>query len=62
MEQPELIMTKITKQIWSAYQRSDYWSSLPCDWPSTAWAYSEQETETGLGHDPTAPDSGETHV
>ena len=24
-----------------------YWSSLPCDWPSTAWAYSEQETENG---------------
>ena len=20
---------------------------LPCDWPSTAWAYSEQETENG---------------
>ena len=24
-----------------------YWSNLPCDWPSTAWAYSEQETENG---------------
>ena len=23
------------------------WSNLPCDWPSTAWAYSEQETENG---------------
>ena len=22
-----------------------YWSNLPCNWPSTAWAYSEQETE-----------------
>ena len=24
-----------------------YWNNLPCDWPSTAWAYSEQETENG---------------
>ena len=29
----------------SANHRSGYWSNLPCDWPSTAWAYSEQETE-----------------
>ena len=27
--------------------RSGYWSNLPCDWPSTAWAYSEQEAENG---------------
>ena len=27
--------------------RPGYWSNLPCDWPSTAWAYSEQETENG---------------
>ena len=25
--------------------RPGYWSNLPCDWPSTAWAYSEQLTE-----------------
>ena len=31
----------------SANHRSGYWSNLPCDWPSTAWAYSEQETENG---------------
>ena len=31
----------------SANHRSGYWSNLPCDWPSTAWAYSGQETENG---------------
>ena len=29
----------------SANHRPGHWSNLPCDWPSTAWAYSEQETE-----------------
>ena len=29
----------------SANHRSGYWSNLACDWPSTAWAYSEEETE-----------------
>ena len=29
----------------SANHRPGYWSNLPCDWPSTASAYSEQETE-----------------
>ena len=29
----------------SANHRPGYWSNLPCDWPSTVWAYSEQETE-----------------
>ena len=24
----------------SANHRPGYWSNLPCDWPSTAWAYS----------------------
>ena len=28
----------------SANHRPGYWSNLPCDWLSTAWAYSEQET------------------
>ena len=32
----------------SANHRPCYWSNLPCDWPSTAWAYSEQEKENGL--------------
>ena len=31
----------------SANHRTGYWSNLPCDWPSTAWAYSKQETENG---------------
>ena len=31
----------------SANHRPGYWSNLPCDWPSTAWAYPEQETENG---------------
>ena len=31
----------------SANHRSGYCCNLPCDWPSTAWAYSEQETEIG---------------
>ena len=29
----------------STNHRPCYWSNLPCDWPSSAWAYSEQETE-----------------
>ena len=31
----------------SANHRPGYWSNLPCDWPSTACACSEQETEKG---------------
>ena len=31
----------------SANHRPGYWSNLTCDWLSTAWAYSEQETENG---------------
>ena len=31
----------------SANHRPGYWSNLPCDWQSTAWGYSEQETENG---------------
>ena len=31
----------------TANHRPSYWSNLPCDWPSTAWAYSEQKTENG---------------
>ena len=32
-------------RLYSANHRPGYWSNLPCDWPSTAWTYSEQETE-----------------
>ena len=31
----------------SANHRPVYWSNLPCDWPSTSWAYSEQKAENG---------------
>ena len=31
----------------SANPRPGYLSNLSCDWPSTAWAYSEQGTENG---------------
>ena len=31
----------------SANHRPGYWCNLACDWQSTAWAYSEQETENG---------------
>ena len=30
-----------------ANHRAGYLSNLPCDWPSAAWAYSEEETENG---------------
>ena len=31
----------------SANHMPGYWSNLPCDWPSTAGAYSEQESKSG---------------
>ena len=31
----------------SANHRPGYWSNLPCDWPSTAWAYFVHKTENG---------------
>ena len=31
----------------SANHRPGYWSNLPCDWPCTTWAFSEQERENG---------------
>ena len=34
-------------RLFSANHWPGYWSKLPCDWRSTAWAYSEQETENG---------------
>ena len=37
----------IKLRLYSANPRPGYWSNLPCDWPSTAWAYSELETENG---------------
>ena len=40
-----LLGVKLT--LCSANHRPGYWSNLTCDWPSTARAYSEQETENG---------------
>ena len=31
----------------SDHHRPGYWSNMPCDWLSTAWAYSEQEIQNG---------------
>ena len=41
------LLLKSKLRLCSANHRPGYWSNLPCDWPSTAWAYSEQETENG---------------
>ena len=35
-------------RLYSANHRPGYFSNRPCDWPSKAWVYSEQETENGL--------------
>ena len=40
-----LVQSKL--RLCSANHRPGYWCNQPCDWPSTAWAYSEQETENG---------------
>ena len=40
-----LVQSKL--RLCSANHRPGYWSKLSCDWPSTASAYSEQETENG---------------
>ena len=42
-----LSLTRSKLRLCSANHRPGYWSNLPCDWPSTAWAYSEQETGNG---------------
>ena len=42
-----LSLARSKLRLCSANHRSGYWSNLPCDWPSTAWAYSEQEMENG---------------
>ena len=42
-----LSLARSKLRLCSANHRSGYWSNLPCDWPSTAWAYSEQEAENG---------------
>ena len=42
---PFLSLARSKLRLCSANHRTGYWSNLPCDWPSTAWAYSEQDTE-----------------
>ena len=39
----------------SANHKAGYFSNLACDWLSTAWTYSQQETENG-------PRSGKVHL
>ena len=40
-------VTQSKLRLCSANHRPGYWSNLPCDWQSPAWAYSEQGTENG---------------
>ena len=42
-----LSLARSKLRLCSANHMPGYWSNLPCDWPSTAWVYSEQETENG---------------
>ena len=42
-----LSLARSKLRLCSANHRPGYWSNLPCDWPSTDWAYSEKETENG---------------
>ena len=42
-----LFLARSKLRLCSANHRAGYWSNLPCDWSSTAWAYSEQEIENG---------------
>ena len=42
-----IILTRSKLSLCSANHRPGYWSNLACDWPSTVWAYYEQETENG---------------
>ena len=49
-----LSLARSKLRLCSANHRPGYWSNLPCDWPSTAWAHSEQETENG----PSKPAAG----
>ena len=43
-----LSLARSNLRLCSANHRPGYWSNLSCDWPSTAWAYSEQEIENGV--------------
>ena len=41
------LLLRVSSDYAQPITRPGYWSNLPCHWPSTAWAYSEQETENG---------------
>ena len=45
MHPHSLSLARSNLRLCSANHRPGYWSNLPCDWPSTDWAYSELETE-----------------
>ena len=40
-----LSLARSKLRLCSANHRAGYWINLPCDWSSTSWAYSDQETE-----------------
>ena len=42
-----LSLARSKLRLCSANHRPGYWSNLPCDWRSTAWASSKQETGNG---------------
>ena len=42
-----LSLARSKLRLCSANHRAGYFSNLACDWLSTVWAYSEQETENG---------------
>ena len=44
---PFLSLAPSKLRLCSANHWPGYWSNLPCDWLSTAWAYSEQQTDNG---------------
>ena len=44
-----LSLARSNLRLRSANHRPGCWGNLPCDLPSTVWAYSEQETENGPG-------------
>ena len=42
-----LYLARSKLRLCSANHTPGFWSNLPCDYPSTAWLNSEQETENG---------------
>ena len=46
--EPVLSLARSKLRLYSANHRPGFWGNLPCDWPSTTWAYSKHAT----GHGP----------